>query len=62
METINWRNTRPITDTPSLLRRLRDAIRFEDGEPRSLIDSWPFLVSFGIVVIILYVARAWGWI
>lgn len=31
-------------------------------EPRSLIDSWPFLVSFGIVVGVLYVTRAWGWV
>lgn len=29
-------------------------------EPRSLIDSWPFLVCFGIVVGILYVARSFG--
>jgi hypothetical protein len=31
-------------------------------EPRSLIDSWPFLVCFGVAVGVLYVARAWGWV
>lgn len=32
------------------------------NEPRDLIDSWPFLVCFGIVVGVLYVARAFGWL
>ena len=45
MATINWRNTRPTTDTPSLLRRLRDAFRFEDGEIREWRDAAIFLIG-----------------
>lgn len=32
------------------------------GEPRSLIDSTPFLICLGIAIAILYVARAWGYV
>ena len=41
----DWRNTRPITDAPSLFRRLRDAFRFEDGEPHEWRDVAVFLVG-----------------
>lgn len=58
MATINWRITRPTTDTPSLLRRLRDAFRFEDGEPHEWRDvavfltgsAWGVMVTLGLLL------------
>lgn len=58
MNTTNWRNTRPITDTPSMLRRLRDAFRFEDGEIREWRDvavfltgsAWGVMVTLGLLL------------
>lgn len=32
------------------------------GEPRSLIDSWPFLVCGLVIACGLLLARAWGWL
>lgn len=32
------------------------------NEPDRLIDSWPFLACFGVIVGGIYVARAFGWL
>lgn len=45
---VDWRNTRPGD--------------VRDGEPRSLIDSWPFLVCGIVIAACLLAARAWGWV
>jgi hypothetical protein len=36
--------------------------RVQDGEPRSVLDSWPFWICAPVIVCAIYVARAWGWI
>lgn len=31
-----------------------------DGEPASLVDNWPFLVSGLLIAVGIFAARAWG--
>lgn len=65
----DWRADKPGHKAPA--RRLPKAVRkaLRDyrrkvipmaGEPRSLIDSWPFLVCGSVVAIAILLARAWG--
>lgn len=32
------------------------------NEPDGLIDSWPFMACFAVIVGCVYVARAFGWL
>ena len=32
------------------------------NEPDGLIDSWPFLACFAVIVGCVYVARSFGWL
>lgn len=41
---------------------MQNRIQDRTGEPRSLIDSWPFIVCLGVVSVGLLLARAWGWL
>jgi hypothetical protein len=47
---MDWRQARPGDPKPVV------------DEPRSLIDSWPFLLSFGVVVLALVWAASQGWL
>lgn len=38
----------------------RPADRPVSDEPRSLIDSWPFLITFGLICIGILIARSQG--
>lgn len=47
----------PPGEVPFNLPRANDE---PANEPRSLIDSWPFLACFAVIAGCVYVARAFG--
>lgn len=44
------------------LRSYRRHVRPMADEPHSLLDSWPFLIPFGLMCVGVLLARAWGWL